>query len=52
MENFVRKVSRSNYQRLRQEALESSKQMFIVYPTKSQTSPIFKSLSSVGGFLT
>lgn len=47
MENYVRKVGRRTYDNFRKEALEASKQMFIVFPTKSQTSPIFKSLSSV-----
>ena len=48
LENHVIKVGQRNIEELRNKALKQNMHIFIVYPTRRQTSPIFMSLSTVG----
>lgn len=52
MENHIIKVGQRNYQALRDRALSENKHIFILYPTKRSSSPLFMSLSTVGLDLT
>lgn len=47
LENHVIKVGQRNIEELRNRALKENLHIFIVYPTRKQTSPIFMSLSTV-----
>lgn len=47
LENFVVKVGQRSIAGLKERALKESKQLFIIFPTKQSTSPMFMSLSTV-----
>lgn len=47
LENHVIKVGHSNVEELKKRAKQENKHIFLVYPTKRSTSPIFMSLSTV-----
>ena len=47
LENHVIKVGNKNIADLRERAIKENKHIFIVYPTKKSTSPMFMSISTV-----
>ena len=47
LESHIVKVGKSSLASIRETAIRESKQVFIVYPTKKSTSPLFMSLSTV-----
>lgn len=47
LQNHMIKAGSRNIEQLKERALKENKHIFLVYPTKRSTSPIFMSLSTV-----